>query len=192
MRIIHKCIVHLKKFNMRFLILLILIMLCESALFIGCDQRMEQSIMQVVTPSESSIEKAKSAMQRVNERRTEVYQKAEKAGDFSTILTSSEDIFREELGFRKGLWVDLVEIYREENLENATLLEGLENLQDAFAEKLTEGTLGMFYFEYLRSFDELIIEYLRLSFDFPEKNEKELLTLFRESVNNRQISIVFP
>ncbi len=185
----HKCIVHLKKYNMRFLIL---IMLCESAFLIGCDQRMEQSIMQVVVPSESSIEKARSAMKKVNERRTEAQQRAEKTGNFSTILTSSEDIFREELGFRKGLWVDLVEIYRQENLENATLLEVLENLQDAFAEKLTEGTLGMFYFQYISSFDEIIIEYLRLSFDFPEKSEKDLLTLFRESVNDRKISIVFP
>jgi len=192
MRIINKCIVHLKKFNMRFLILLMLIIICESALLIGCDQGMEQSIMQVVIPSESSIEKAKAAMEKVNERRTEVHQTAEKTGDFSNIFIASEDIFREELGFRKGFWVDLVEIYHQENLENATLLEGFENLQDAFAERLTEGTLGMFYFEYIRYFDEIIIEYLRLSFDFPEKSEKELLALFRESVNNRKISIVFP
>lgn len=177
---------------MRLLTLLILIMLCGSAFLIGCDQRMEQSIMQVVTSSESSIEKAKAAMEKVNKRRTEVHQTAEKMDNFSTIFTASEDIFREELGFRKGLWVDLVEIYRQENLENATLLEGFENLQDAFAEKLTEGTLGKFYFEYIRSFDEIIIEYLRLSFDFPEKSEKELVTLFRQSVNDREITIVFP
>ena len=177
---------------MRFLILVILIMLCVSSLLIGCEQRMEQSIMQIVTPSESSIEKARAAMRRINERRTEIHQIAEKTGDFSNIFIASEDIFREELGFRKGFWVDLVEIYRQENLENATLLEGLENLQNTFAERLTEGTLGMFYFEYISSFDEIIIEYLRLSFDFPEKSEKELLTLFRESINNRKISIVFP
>ena len=167
-------------------------MLCVSALHFGCDQRMEQSIIQVVTPSESSIEKARAAMERVNERRTEVYQTAEKTGDYSTVFTASENIFKEELGFRKGFWVDLVEIYHQENLENAMLLEGFENLQDTFAEKLTEGTLGMFYFEYISSFDEIIIEYLRLSFDFPEKSEKELLALFRESVNNRKISVVFP
>lgn len=118
--------------------------------------------------------------------------KQKKTGDFSTVFTASENIFREELDFRKGFWVDLVDIYRQENLENADILEGFENLQDAFAEKLKDGTLGMFYFEYISSFDEIIIEYLRLSFDFPEKSEKELLTLFRESVNDRKISIVFP
>ena len=177
---------------MRLLILLIMVMLCVSALFIGCNQRMEQPIREIVKPSENSLEKAKAAMERVNERRTEAHQKAEKTGDFSTVFTASEDIFKEELNFRKGFWVDLVDIYRQENFENAEILEGFENLQDAFAEKLKDGTLGMFYFEYISSFDEIIIEYLRLSFDFPEKSEKELLTLFRESVNDRKISIVFP
>lgn len=145
------------------------------ALLIGCDQQIEQSIIQVVTPSESSIEKAISAMERVNERRTEVNQKAKETGDFSTVFIASEDIFKEELGFRKGFWVDLIDIYRQENLENAEILEGFENLQDAFAEKLKDDTLGMFYFEYISSFDKIIIEYLRLSFDFPEKVRKNFL-----------------
>ena len=85
----------------------------------------------------------------------------------------------------------MVEIYRHENLENAELLEGLENLEDAFVEKLKENTFGMFYFEYIRTFDELIVEYLRLSYEFPEKNEEELLTLFRESVRGGEITIIF-
>ena len=133
-------------------------------------------------------------MERVNERRTEVQQKAKETGDFSTIFTASEDIFKEELGFRKGLWVDLVEIYRHENLENPELLEGLENLEDAFVEKLKlkADTFGMFYFEYIRTFDELIVEYLRLSYEFPEKSEEERLALFRESVQDGEIAIIFP
>ena len=60
------------------------------------------------------------------------------------------------------------------------------------AEKLEEGTLGIFYFQYISSFDELIIEYLRLSFEFPEKSEDELFTLFRESVRDEKVVIVFP
>lgn len=186
MRTIHRYIVYLKKSNMR---LLILIMLCIPVSLIGCDQRIEQPIMQVVKPSENPLEKARAAMERVNDRRTEAHQKAEDIGDFSTVFTTSENIFKEELGFRKGFWVDLVDIYLQENLENAEILQGFENLQDAFAEKLKEGTLGMYYFEYISSFDEIIIEYLRLSFEFPEKSEEELLTLFRESVRNGRISI---
>ena len=182
---------------MRLLMLLIVLMPCAFISLIGCDQGMEQPIMEIITPPQDSLEmgsleKAQVVMERVNERRTEAHQKAEETGDFSTVFTASEDIFKEELGFRKGLWVDLVEIYRQENLENATLLEGFENLQDAFAEKLKEGTLGMFYFAYIGSFDEIIIEYLRLSFEFPEKNEAELLTLFREAMRDEKVLIIFP
>ena len=177
---------------MRLLILVIALMLCVSVLLIGCDQAMRQPVMEVVTSRQSSLEKAQAAMERVKERRIEAHRKAEETGDFSAVFTASEDIFKEELGFRKGLWVDLVEIYRQENLENAALLKGLENLQDAFAEKLEDDTLGMFYFEYISSFDELIVEYLRLSFEFPEKSEEGLRALFRESMKDEKTIIIFP
>ena len=171
-------------------------MLCVLVSLTGCDPAMRQPIAEVVKPPLDSLEmdpleKAQEAMGRVNERRTETYQTAEETGDFSIVFTASENIFKEELGFRKGLWVDLVDIYRQENLENPERLEGLDNLQDAFAEKLVEGTLGMFYFEYISSFDELIVEYFRLSFEFPEKGEEELLMLFRESMKDEEITVVF-
>ena len=158
---------------------------------------MTQPIMEIITsPSDSlemdSLEMARAAMERVNQRRTETHQEAGETGDFSTVFTASEEIFKEELGFRKGFWVDLVEIYRQENLENPEMLEGLKNLQDAFVEKLKADTFGMFYFEYIRTFDALIVEYLRLSFEFPEKSEEELLGLFRESVRDEEIVIIFP
>ena len=177
---------------MRVLILLIALMFCVSVLLVGCDRAMRQPIMEIVTPPQDSLEKARTAMERVNERRVELHQKAEETGDFSIVLTASEDIFKEELGFRKGFWVDLVEIYRQENIGNTELLEPLDNLQDALAEKSKEGTLGMFYFEYISSFDDIIIEYLRLSFEFPESSEEELLALFRQSVKDRKVVIIFP
>ena len=166
--------------------------LCVSALLIGCGPEMKQPIMQVVTRPESPSEKARAAMERVNEKRAKVHENAEKTGNFSIVFTASEDIFKEELGFRKGFWVDLVEIYRQENSENASMLEGLENLQDAFAKKLEAGTLGLFYFTYISSFDDVITEYLRLSFEFPEKHESERLALFRKSMGNGKIRILFP
>ena len=182
---------------MRLLTLLITLMLCVFVLLIGCDQEMTQPIREIVKPPQDSLEMgslemAQGSMEKVNERRTEAHQKAEETGDFSTVFAASEDILKEELGFRKGLWVDLVEIYRQENLENPELLEGLENLEDAFVEKLKSETFGMFYFEYIRTFDGLIVEYLRLSFESPEKSEEELLTLFRESVRDGEIAVIFP
>lgn len=185
---------------MRLLILLIVLMLWASTLLTGCDQTMMQPIteivtspnIEIVTPTQGSLEKAQEAMERVNERRTDARRKAEETGDFSVIFITSEDIFKEELGFRKGFWVDLVEIYRQENLENPELLEGLENLEDAFVERLKEDTLGMFYFAYISAFDGIIIEYLRLSFEFLESSEEELLALFRQSVRDRKVVIIFP
>ena len=151
---------------MRLLIQLIVLTLCGSVLLIGCDSAMRQPIKDIITPSQDALEKAQAAMASVNERRIETYQQAEETGDFSIVFTASEDIFKEELGFRKGFWVDLVDIYRQENLENTERLEALDNLEDAFAEKLQDDTLGMFYFTYIGSFDELIVQYLRLSFEF--------------------------
>ena len=177
---------------MRLLIPLIALILCVFMSLIGCDQEMTQPIMEIVKPPQDSLKMAQGAMERVNERRTEAYQKAEETGDFSTVFAASEDILKEELGFRKGLWVDLVEIYRQENLENPKLLEGLENLEGAFVEKLKSETFGMFYFEYISTFDGLIVEYLRLSFEFPERSEAELFTLFSESVRDGEIAIIFP
>ena len=182
---------------MRLFMLLIVLMLCAFVSLIGCDQELQQPIMEIITPPQDSLEmgsleKAQAVMERVNERRTEAHQKAEETSDFSIVFTASEDIFKEELGLRKELWVDLVEIYRQENLENAERLKGLENLEDAFVEKLKDDTLEIFYFEYIRTFDGLIIEYLRLSFEFPEKSEEELLMLFRESVTDEEIAIIFP
>ena len=182
---------------MRLPIPLFTLMLCVPVLLIGCDQEMTQPIMEIVAPPQDSLEmdsleKAQVAIEKVNERRTAAHQMAEEVGDFSTIFVASEDIFKEELGFRRGLWVDLVEIYRQENLENPEMLVGLENLEDAFVEKLKADTFGMFYFEYISTFDALIVEYLRLSFEFPEKSEEERLVLFRESVRDGEIAIIFP
>jgi len=176
--------------------LLIALILGTGSLLTGCEQPamkiVKEPIMEVVAPSEHPLEEARAAMERVNERRTAAHQKAEAAGDFSTVFIASEEIFKEELGFRKELWVDLVDIYRQENLDEPVLLENLEKLQVAFIEKLEDGTLGMFYFEYISSFDALIIEYLRLSYAFPEKGEEELLELFRASMRDGKATIIFP
>ena len=71
---------------MRLLMLLIVLTLCTSALLTGCDQRMEQSIMEIVISPRNSLEKAQAAMEIVNERRAEVHLNAEETGDFSTVF----------------------------------------------------------------------------------------------------------
>ncbi len=180
---------------MKRIVQLIVLTFCVATLLTGCDQQMTKPVMTVISPTQSHIEKARMTMENVNQRRTEALQKAEETGDFLTLFIDSRAIFKEELGFRKGLWVDLVEIHRDENSEDPEVLEGYSKMWDASTEKLEEGTLspfGMVYFEYIRVFDPLIVEYLRLSYVYPDIQEAGLLVRFRGSIREGKVTIVFP
>ena len=177
---------------MRLIAQLIVVLLCAVTMFTGCDQRVTEPVMDVISPPQTNIEKARAAMKRVNQRRTESQQKAKAAGDYTTVFTNSETIFKEELGFRKGFWVELVNIYRGEKSSDSAVSNGFSQLQEAFATRLEENTLGMVYFEYIRTFDVLIVEYLRLSYVYPAHSEDALLTRFRKSVREGKVSITFP
>lgn len=178
---------------MRLIALLCSLILCAALLFTGCPEQAKQPITDIIAPPpQSSLQKATAAMARVNQRRAAAYQKAEDVGDFSTVFTASETILREEIDFQKGFWIELVEIYREANSENPEVLAGFNALQTVFAQKLEAGTLGMFYFEYIKVFDPLIVEYLRLSYEFPDQNADALLIQYRESVRDGKVLVVFP
>ncbi len=163
-------------------------------LFMGCDEGRTPPIKEVILPPEkpTHIEKARADMARVNDRRIESQKRAETAGDFSSIFPDSERIFREELGFRKAFWIELVDIFRAEKSDDSTVTDGYARLQDTATEHLLKNTFGMIYFDYIRTFDPLIVEYLRLSYVYPTQSEEELLAHFRESVRNDMVSIVFP
>ena len=162
----------------------------------GCEDQMTKPVMEVILPpdppTQTHIQRAREAMERVNERRTESLQKAEAEGDYLIVFTDSELILNEELGFKKGFWVELVDIYKDENSENTSVIDGFTTIEDRFAERLVEDTLGMFFFEYIRTFDPLIIEYLRLSYVYPTADEAELLTQFRKSINDGNVAVIFP
>ena len=179
---------------MRLITQLSIVCLFLVILFTGCDEGMSQPIKEVIPPPETptNLEKARTDMDRVNQRRTESQQRADTTGDYSAIFIDSETILREELDFNKGFWIELVDIYRSEKSDDPTVTNGYGKLQDAFAKRLTENTLGKFYFEYIGTFDPLIIEYLRLSYAYLTQGEEELLAHFRESVRNDTVSIVFP
>ncbi len=179
---------------MRLIAKLYVVSLFTVILFMGCDQGMSQPIKEIIPPPETptNLEKATADMARVNQRRTESQQKADTAGNYTAIFIDSENILIEELEFRKAFWIELVDIFRSEKTDDATVTDGYGKLQDAFAKRLSENTLGQFYFEYIRTFDPLIVEYLRLSYVYPTQTEEELLAHFRESVRNDTVSIVFP
>ena len=177
---------------------IILFKLCAIILIVfsfGCSDPMTKPIKDVILPDPSTkthLQKAREAMERVNQRRTESLQKAQAAGDYLIVFTDSELILIEELGFRKAFWIELVDIYKDENSENTSVLEGFTVLEDTFAKRLAEDTLGAFYFDYIRTFDPLIIEYLRLSYVYPTADEAALLTRFRKSINDGKVTVLFP
>ena len=179
---------------MRLIAQLFVVNLFLVILFTGCDDSMSQPIKDVVPPPETPthLEMARADMARVNQLRTETQKRAETAGDYSAIFYNAENILIQELKFKKGFWIELVDIYRSEKSDDSTVTDGYGRLQDAFAKRLTENTLGQFYFAYIRTFDPLIIEYLRLSYVYPTQSEEELLAHFRQSVRNGLVSIVFP
>lgn len=163
---------------------------------IGCEDSMRKPIMEVIPPpdppTKTHIQRAREAMEKVNQRRTESLQKAEAAEDYLIVFTDSELILEEELGFRKAFWVELVDIYKDEKSKDTTVMDGFTSLENAFAKRLADDTLGMFYFEYIRTFDPLIIEYLRLSYVYPTENEAALLTRYRMSINEAKVTVIFP
>ncbi len=178
---------------------IILLKLCALTLIVfsfGCDQSMTKPVMEVISPTDpptkTPIQRAREAMERVNQRRTESLQKADTAGDYLVVFTDSEIILNEELAFRKAFWVELVDIYKDEKREDSTVLDGFASLEDRFARRLEENTLGKFYFEYIRTFDPLIIEYLRLSYVDPTETEEALLVRFRNSINDGKVTVTFP
>ena len=178
---------------------IILLKLCAIILIVfsfGCDQPMTKPVMEVISPTDpptkTHIQRATEAIDRVNQRRTESLQKADASGDYLIIFTDSELILKEELGFRKAFWVELVDIYKDEKREDSTVLDGFTSLEARFARRLEENTLGKFYFEYIRTFDPLIIEYLRLSYVYPTATEEALLTRFRSSINDGKVTVTFP
>ena len=181
------------KFNR---LLMILVVYIATVLF-GCsDQQMTKPVMDIIHPPEptpmNSLEMALEAMEKVNQRRTEALRKAEETDDYIPMFIASETILKEELGFRKGFWVELVEIYRNENITDTKNIEIFDNIQNALKNTLADETFEMNYFDNIRIFDRLIVEYLRLSYENPNLTEEDLLTQFRESVRNSKVSIELP
>lgn len=159
---------------------------------IGCEDSMMKMIPPIDPPTKPPTQRAKDAMKIVNQRRTESLEKAKTAEDYLIVFTDSELILNEELGFRKAFWVELVDIYKDEKSEDSKVMGGFASLENSFAKRLTDDTLGMFYFKYIQAFDPLIIEYLRLSYVYPTEDEAALLARFRNSINEGKVAVIFP
>ena len=140
---------------------------------------------------EDTLDMAEERIKKVRGRREAEYQKMEEKGDFSASSKISEKIFLEELGLEERFWTLLVKAFTEDVPKTDKMSEDLRRFEKFLTQKAEDG-LEKFWFEYMGYFDDLVTEYLRLSFKFPEKENEELLLLFRESVKEGRTSILFP
>ncbi len=179
--------------------ILVFLTLITTIFAFGCAEDMEEETEKMVEETLTPLEKAQEAMQQVNDRRADVFQKAEAAGDFSVLFAATEQIFQEELGFEKEFWQDLVIIWEQVQiakfqageLDEAVALR-YENFYNTHQEKFLDMTFAESYFDFIGAYDEIIIEYLRLSYEFPDSSLDELQKLFRESMQEENVEIQYP
>lgn len=123
--------------------------------------------------------RAHKLMDKVNQKRTEAYQQAEKENDFATLPETSEEIFKEILGFEEKFADQLIVIW-ETVLRTALLvmriddatMKRYENFKFAYLEKIHLQN-GKPYFEFIGAYDDIIAEYLRIQFEFPGTPEEK-------------------
>ena len=161
----------------------------------------------MVEPEDTSLKKAQDAMARVNERRIEAHQKAEAAGDFSVLFTIAEPIFQEELGFGQETWQELLDTWEDAHDERVQGLFQIGKTDESMAEAQSHVNFlafyypkfdfesmsgGEFFFEYMAAYDKIVIEYLRLSYEYPDSTKESLLALLKKSIVDRKVSIQYP
>ena len=157
---------------------------------VGCEYSSVHDLVFDSTPEE----RAREAMERVWERRSEEVAKAKEVDDFSSVPQVFEKILVDELGFKEGFWKSLVDVYLSEAVIDFDMQVKLLRMQKTLLEKQTEDVeaFGKFYPEFAGYSDELVEEFLYLSFKHPKKAEEEILVLFAESVREGEVSLNLP
>ncbi len=187
--------------KMRFLIFFMLV----ATIFVsGCGEDMEE---EKVEETQTSLEKAEEAMGGVNDRRMEAYQKAEEAGDFSVLFTSIGLIFQEELGFGPEFWNKIFDTWADAHDERVQGLFAAGKEDESKAEALEYVNFigyyfikfdfeslsgGEFYFEYLAAYDDIVIEYLWITYEYPDSTQEKHLALLKKSIVDGKVSIQYP
>lgn len=188
---------------------LIFFMLFVTIFALGCGENIEKELIKemMVVEIQTPLEKAEAAMARVNDRRAETYQEAEIAGDFSVLFTAAEPIFQEELGFGVEVWEALLNTWedaldkRVQGLfqagkidESMAEAQSYVNFLSFYFQKFDFESMsgGEFFFDYMSAYDEIVIEYLRLSYEYPDSTQKRLLALLKKSMVDGKVSIQYP
>ena len=156
------------------------------------------TIVKVISPTEEMpgetsdphLKKAQEMMDGVRERRAAVQEEAEKKGDFSGTLKASDMIFEEELGLKKMFIDNLIEVYLQNTPKTQEKTLKLLKLQKLLMEK--GELINDFYLEFISYYDDILTEYLRISFEHPNENKEGLLKIFAKSMAEGAININFP
>ena len=164
----------------------------------GCGEDIEEDkVVEEEVPT--SLEKAQEDMEGVKDRRFEVFEEAEESGDYSVLFVAADEIFQEDLDFEKEFWQDLVNIWEEIQIAKFQAGELDEDVANRYmnffnthTERFLDKTLAKDYFDFVTAYDNIIIEYLRLSYEFPDSSKDELIDLFKESVQETDIEILYP
>lgn len=185
---------------MRYLIIFVIF---GSLFMFACSEDAEEMEKPGDPVIDTSLEKAEAAMARVTERRIEAQQKAKETGDYSTLFKISDQILEEELGFDTVFFYDEIRVTyevarRELHTDGKLDIDDSDrylNFLTTYFKKIAwemETTGGEFLFEFLSAYNEVITEYVRLTFRFPTLSKERLLEELKKSALKQKIDIQYP
>ncbi len=185
--------------------LLTYMFLLIAVLAIGCGEDTDTNTGNQVpiVRKDPFTDEAVEAMERVNQRRIEEHQKVLETGEFSKLFEISDLILEEEVEFDTEYFYDEIlaayEIARGElhNEGKLTITDSDKylNFRQEYHRKIMwdmETTGGEFLFEFLSAYDEIVTEYVRLTFQYPSLNNEGLLTKLTAAAKARKIEVQYP
>ncbi len=197
----------------------ILIYIAFALSVLGCSRDLTSNVVGLPDPNTTPLpeyvhptpeEGSEWLMDRVNGRRTKVYNDAKAADDFTTLPDASDEIFKEVIlgfGFEKeGFAMKLITVWEETlfarhqaGVIDDAVIEKYNNFRSIYDERL-KAERGEPYFEYIRAYDNIITEYLRLAQELENDrfengrlvSDEERIERFRESMMMGNADIIYP
>jgi hypothetical protein len=179
-----------------------------AALFtLGCENQMVKDVtVNVEEDTLTPLQKSQAAMERVNMSRMVAYQKAQENGDFSVLFLVGGMILETELGFDVTLFEKILQTWEDGHDERVQSLYQADKIDESLAEAqknvnflsyyfpkfdFENNSGGEYFLEYMSAYDDIVTEYLRLSYENPNNTQEQLLTLLKDSIVAGKVSIIF-
>ena len=185
--------------------LYISLFLLIAVLAIGCGEDTDTNTgnQVLIVRKDPFLDEAVEAMERVNQRRIEEHKKAQESGEFSQLFQISDLILEDEVGFDTEYFYDEILVVYEEargelhNEGKLTLADSdryLKFRQDYYRKIVwdMETTGGEFLFEFLSAYDEIVTEYVRLSYQYSSLSDESLLAQLKKSAKAEKVEVQYP